>query len=52
MTSFGSFAQKWQRRYKNWLWKTINGGGNLKKSVVFQWVKLTTLPAVGGRALA
>jgi hypothetical protein len=31
MTVLGSFAQKWQNGYKNWLWKTINGGGNLKK---------------------
>ena len=43
MTGLGSFAEKWQRSYRNWLWKTINGGGNLKKSIIFQWVMFTAL---------
>jgi hypothetical protein len=52
MTALGSFAQKWQYGYKNWLWKTINGGGNLKKSIIFQWVMHAALLATGGRVLA
>jgi hypothetical protein len=35
MTGLGSIAQKWQHRYKNWLWKTINRSGNFKKSINF-----------------
>jgi hypothetical protein len=52
MTGLGSFAQKWQHCYENWLWKTMNGSGNLKKSIIFQWVISTFLPGIGGRALA
>jgi len=52
MTGFGNFAQKWQQRYKKWLWKTINEDDNLKKVIIFQWVMFTARASTDVREVA